>query len=111
MYIAQYAIPSGLVDPSKIIQSKASPTLLVLLLLQAMQYNVSACFSLMQWPHWTFQWMPNYKGVANGIVVAGFGGGAFIFDQVQTAFVNPQNLKAVNSTILNTTQHLEATEL
>ena len=25
-------------------------------------------------------------------MVAGFGGGAFIFDQVQTAFINPENL-------------------
>jgi hypothetical protein len=26
--------------------------------------------------------------------VSGFGAGAFIFDQVQTAFINPDNLKA-----------------
>lgn len=26
-------------------------------------------------------------------MVAGFGGGAFIFNQVQTAFINPDNLK------------------
>ena len=39
-----------------------------------------------------FQWLPNNKGLVNGIVVAGFGGGAFIFDQVQTAYINPDNL-------------------
>lgn len=40
------------------------------------------------------QWLPDRKGLAGGIVVAGFGAGAFIFDQVQTAFINPNNLHA-----------------
>ena len=39
----------------------------------------------------TVQWLPNRKGLVNGCVVAGFGGGAFIFDQVQTAYINPHN--------------------
>ncbi|CAH1782091.1 unnamed protein product [Owenia fusiformis] len=39
------------------------------------------------------KWLPNNKGLVNGIIVAGFGAGAFIFDQVQTAFINPGNLK------------------
>uniref|UniRef100_A0A0B7A8L4 Major facilitator superfamily (MFS) profile domain-containing protein n=1 Tax=Arion vulgaris TaxID=1028688 RepID=A0A0B7A8L4_9EUPU len=39
------------------------------------------------------RWFPEWKGLVNGFVVAGFGGGAFIFDQVQTAFINPNNLK------------------
>ncbi|XP_022101918.1 uncharacterized protein LOC110985293 isoform X2 [Acanthaster planci] len=39
-------------------------------------------------------WMPKRKGLVNGLVVAGFGGGAFFFDQIQTAFINPQNLDA-----------------
>lgn len=40
-----------------------------------------------------FQWFPNHKGVVNGIVLAGYGGGAFVFDFVQTEFINPLNLK------------------
>lgn len=36
--------------------------------------------------------------------MAGFGGGAFIFDQIQTAFLNPENVKAVGQDMLNTTQ-------
>ena len=36
--------------------------------------------------------MPQRKGLVNGIVLAGFGGGAFIFNQIQTAYVNPNNL-------------------
>ncbi|XP_046342150.1 oxalate:formate antiporter-like [Haliotis rufescens] len=38
------------------------------------------------------KWLPERKGLAGGLVVAGFGGGAFIFNLVQTAFINPDNL-------------------
>ncbi|XP_021344893.1 uncharacterized protein LOC110444864, partial [Mizuhopecten yessoensis] len=38
------------------------------------------------------KWLPDKRGLVNGLVVAGFGGGAFIFDQVQTAYLNPDNL-------------------
>ncbi|XP_041369549.1 uncharacterized protein LOC121383508 [Gigantopelta aegis] len=37
------------------------------------------------------RWMPEKKGLVSGFVVAGFGGGSFIFDQIQTAFINPEN--------------------
>ncbi|XP_062522055.1 uncharacterized protein LOC134196850 [Corticium candelabrum] len=40
------------------------------------------------------RWLPDRKGLASGIVVAGFGAGAFIFDQVQTAYINPHNVRA-----------------
>ena len=40
------------------------------------------------------KWMPKWKGVANGIVVSGFGLGALIFDAVQTGYVNPHNAVA-----------------
>ncbi|XP_060077328.1 uncharacterized protein LOC132556890 [Ylistrum balloti] len=40
------------------------------------------------------KWLPDKKGLVNGLVVAGFGGGAFVFDQVQTAYLNPDNLVA-----------------
>ena len=38
------------------------------------------------------RWMPRWKGVAAGFVLAGLGLGALIFDPVQTAFINPDNL-------------------
>ena len=38
------------------------------------------------------RWMPHRSGVVSGFVVAGFGGGSFVFNQVQTRFVNPDNL-------------------
>ncbi|KAF6033714.1 hypothetical protein EB796_007979 [Bugula neritina] len=51
-------------------------------------------------------WFPRHRGVANGFIVAGFGGGAFIFDQVQTAFLNPHNVKAVGAKELGTSQDI-----
>ncbi|XP_070558335.1 apicoplast pyruvate carrier 1-like isoform X2 [Ptychodera flava] len=38
------------------------------------------------------RWFPKHKGVITGLIVAGYGGGAFIFNQVQTAYINPENL-------------------
>ncbi len=36
------------------------------------------------------KWFPDKKGLINGIAVAGFGAGAFIFNQITTAFINPK---------------------
>ena len=38
------------------------------------------------------QWLPERKGLVNGIVLAGFGGGAFVFSQIQSHFINPHNM-------------------
>ncbi len=38
------------------------------------------------------RWFPRRKGLAMGIVVGGFGGGAMLFNQIQTAVVNPDNV-------------------
>jgi len=37
------------------------------------------------------RWFPKSKGLVNGIIVGGFGLGAFIFNQIQTAYLNPAN--------------------
>jgi len=42
--------------------------------------------------HLGMAWFPKNKGLAMGVVVGGFGGGAFIFNQIQTAFLNPDNI-------------------
>ena len=42
------------------------------------------------------RWMPRWKGIAGGFIVAGFGLGALIFDQVQSHYINPHNLKPTN---------------
>ncbi|KAL4220759.1 hypothetical protein ACF0H5_021153 [Mactra antiquata] len=38
------------------------------------------------------KWLPSRPTFAVGIIVCGFGGGAFIFNQVATRFINPDNL-------------------
>merc|ERR1712061_93635 len=43
------------------------------------------------------KWFPNRKGTAMGIVVGGFGGGALVFNQIQTALVNFENYKIETS--------------
>ncbi|QQP56483.1 Uncharacterized protein FKW44_001164, partial [Caligus rogercresseyi] len=37
------------------------------------------------------KWFPKNKGLAAGVIVSGYGGGSFIFNQVQTRFINPEN--------------------
>ncbi|XP_046378141.2 oxalate:formate antiporter-like isoform X1 [Haliotis rufescens] len=37
------------------------------------------------------KWIPDRKGLACGLTMAGFGGGAFTFDYVQTWYINPDN--------------------
>jgi len=39
------------------------------------------------------KWFPRSKGLVNGVIVGGFGLGAFIFNQIQTAYLNPHNHK------------------
>ena len=41
------------------------------------------------------KWFPNRKGTAMGIVVGGFGGGAMVFNQIQTAIVNFENYQVI----------------
>ena len=40
-----------------------------------------------------WKYFPNNKGLASGIVLAGYGFGAFVFNFVSTAVVNPNNIK------------------
>ncbi|XP_046562713.1 uncharacterized protein LOC124271606 isoform X2 [Haliotis rubra] len=37
-------------------------------------------------------WIPDKKGLATGLILAGFGGSAFIFDYIQSWYINPDNL-------------------
>ena len=39
-------------------------------------------------------WFPHRKGLVAGVVVSGFGMGAFIFNQIQTKVANPNDLPA-----------------
>jgi len=50
------------------------------------------CIALIPTMHLGMAWFPKNKGLAMGVVVGGFGGGAFIFNQIQTAYLNPNNI-------------------
>ena len=39
------------------------------------------------------RWMPRWKGLGSGIIASGFGFGALVFDQLQTQYINPHNVK------------------
>jgi len=39
------------------------------------------------------KWLPDNKGFASGIVVAGFGAGACIFNKVQEEYINPHHIR------------------
>lgn len=40
------------------------------------------------------RWLPQKKGLAAGIITAGFGAGAVILNQIQTSLINPENRSA-----------------
>ncbi|PAA93643.1 hypothetical protein BOX15_Mlig000477g2, partial [Macrostomum lignano] len=42
----------------------------------------------------SMSWFPSRRGLVGGIVVAGFGGGSLVFDQFQTLYINPDNVRA-----------------
>ncbi|CAM9495547.1 unnamed protein product [Ectocarpus sp. 4 AP-2014] len=42
-----------------------------------------------------WRWFPSRKGMVSGAVVAGFGAGGFVFNQVGTGIINPKGLDAV----------------
>lgn len=37
------------------------------------------------------RWFPRHKGLVNGVIVGGFGLGAFVFNQIQSSYLNPSN--------------------
>ena len=48
--------------------------------------------------YWTpiicgWEWFPERKGLVSGVIIGGFGFGAFIFGFISTAIANPNNLK------------------
>ena len=53
------------------------------------------------------RWFPHNKGMAMGVVVGGFGGGAFIFNQIQTAILNPDNTSPQVSSAISFNFHPE----
>ena len=40
----------------------------------------------------SYRWLPKHKGLVSGVVVAGYGGGALIFDQIASKYANPNDI-------------------
>ena len=40
-----------------------------------------------------WEWFPEHKGLVSGLIVGGYGFGAFIFGFITTAIINPEDLK------------------
>ncbi|CAN0178597.1 unnamed protein product, partial [Scytosiphon promiscuus] len=43
-----------------------------------------------------WRWFPDRKGMVSGAIVAGFGAGGFVFNQVGTSIINPKGLDAIS---------------
>ena len=43
------------------------------------------------------RWFPEQKGLVTGIIISGFGGGAFVFGSIANVFANPNNLPVSSS--------------
>jgi hypothetical protein len=41
-----------------------------------------------------WEWLPDRKGLANGIILGAFGFGSFVFSFLALAVINPDNVKA-----------------
>jgi len=70
------------------------------LILVALTYGVTQAFGevIALIPPMTIamSWFPEKRALVTGIVVGGFGGGSFIWNQVQTAIINPDNVAVVD---------------
>lgn len=95
-------------DPRIIIAISSSVGLLGVLLCSLMTtfwplfFCYSVCLGIMLGTayivpvHLCWDWFPNNKGLATGIVLGGFGFGSFIFGFISRALVNPNGLDLVN---------------
>ena len=48
--------------------------------------------------HHGWLWFPDNPGLVSGIIIGGYGFGAFIFDNVATKVINPDNLELNQAT-------------
>jgi OFA family oxalate/formate antiporter-like MFS transporter len=42
-----------------------------------------------------YKWLPKHKGFVSGVILAGYGGGALVFDPVATFYANPGNVNTI----------------
>ena len=56
-------------------------------------FGIGSGFSLIQPMVVVMRWFPQNKGLVMGIVSSGYGLSALVFDPIQTAYINPDNLE------------------
>lgn len=59
----------------------------------SLSWSINAGLAYYAPVHHAWIFFPDKLGFASGVVLAGFGGGAIIFDQVSTYLINPKNFK------------------
>lgn len=98
-----------------ILEKRFGPRLVTLLAGLFMCFNIALTYIVIQYSYWlllltyglmygigsgmgyigplacAMRWLPNWKGVVSGIVVSGYGLSSFIFNFVQTGYINPHN--------------------
>ena len=63
----------------------------VFLVTYGVMYGIGAGLAYIGPLYSVIRWFPSHKGLVNGIIVAGYGGGALVFNFVQTEYLNPEN--------------------
>ena len=63
----------------------------VFLVTYGVMYGVGAGLAYIGPLYSVIRWFPAHKGLVSGIIVAGYGGGALVFNFVQTEYLNPEN--------------------
>lgn len=72
-------------------------------------YEKSFCWR-QRWcrsPNAPFQWFPDSVGLAGGMIVGGYGCGAFVLSPLQTAFINPLDYRVNSDGFFTQTDLLE----
>lgn len=60
--------------------------------LYALSWSTNAGIAYFAAMHHGWFFFPDKPGFASGVILAGFGGGALIFDNLSTAIINPDNI-------------------
>ncbi|MHA1744446.1 MAG: L-lactate MFS transporter [Promethearchaeota archaeon] len=90
----------GVIVTIGVISSSFMTTLGGMLITYGLIFGVGIGFAYVTPIACAAKWFPDKKGLINGIAVAGFGAGAFFFNIIATAFVNPGDIASDDPAVL-----------
>lgn len=96
------AILGGILMGAGVIMSAFMTTFIGLLITYGIIFGAGIGFGYVCPIASASKWFPDKKGFINGIAVAGFGAGSFIFNYVIKALANPTNLETTDTAFLDT---------